>query len=386
MQNLFITGPYRSGSTLLEKILHNHKNIGVGSQPFPYLYFKAKTKFYTAKNLQKRYPIEHLFLERDYTLQEVYSFLENCLFSADEIARMFHGMTTYSGQYMPQFLQFCQQVAITPGTFYQVYKQLLSTLANYFNKDNLTYIGTKESFCEEFVPFFLAKQGKVIVTIRDPRDIVTSLNLGQGAKYAGGVRPVLYIIRQWRKSVSFCVQHDTHPNFILIKYEDLALNPWSVLDRLTQFLELPSFPREVFSQGILDQQGQIWQGNSSFNRYTSISSESIGKFRQILPDNCIRYIETICYPELRLLNYKFLYQTDGPDEEAIRNFEEPIKVTHEMFNADYSCDSRHIQEEIQRLKYLQNNLDEENQRLWFIFPSAYQTMKAILSTTDNVVE
>lgn len=103
---------------------------------------------------------------------------------------------------MPELLQFCQHITITPGTFYQVYKQLLSTLANYFNEHNLSYVGTKESFCEEFVPFFLGKQNKVIVIIRDPRAVVTSLNFGQATKYTGKARPVLYIIRQWRKSVN----------------------------------------------------------------------------------------------------------------------------------------------------------------------------------------
>ncbi|MFH2071358.1 MAG: sulfotransferase, partial [Actinomycetota bacterium] len=32
---LLITGAYRSGTTLLEKLLHNHPDLSVAMQPFP---------------------------------------------------------------------------------------------------------------------------------------------------------------------------------------------------------------------------------------------------------------------------------------------------------------------------------------------------------------
>jgi hypothetical protein len=386
MKHLFITGAYRSGSTLFEKLLHNHPNVGIGSQPFPYLYFKAKAKFHAKKNLKRRYPIGHLFLERDYTPQELCSFLETCSFTTDEIERMIQGMATYSGQYMPELIQFCQQVRFAPGTFYQVYQQLLSTLGSYLNKDGLSFIGTKESFCEEFIPFFLAKQHKVLVTVRDPRDIVASLNFGRGSEHGGEIRPVLYVMRQWRKSIGFCLHYQVHPDFTFVRYEDLVRDQWTVLDELTEFLGLSPFSRQTFSKGIRDQRGQVWQSNSSFGRYTSITSQSVGRFKQTLSENCVRYIETICYPELCALGYEPLYQVDGPDKKAIESFAEPTRVTHEKFDPDYSHTPRRIQEEILRLKHLQGDLGEEEQSLWYIFPDVYRTLKSVLSTRHNTSE
>ena len=385
MNLVFITGPVRSGSTLIEKLLHNHDNIAVGSQPFPYLYFKAKNKFYSTKHIEDREPLGHLFLERSYKLKEFYSFLESCFFTDDDIKEIFQGMTTYSGQHMPELLQFSKQIRITPDRFYNLYVQLLSILSDFFRKDNLSYIGTKESFCEEYIPFLLAKRNKVIVIIRDPRDIVASLNYGQGAKYAGGIRPVIYVIRQWRKSVGFCLQYRTDSNFAFIKYEDLVSKPMSILNKLTEFLELPPFQRGIFSKGIFNYNGQVWKGNSSFNCYTSISPDSIGNFKQILPENCVRFIEAICYPELSLLNYTFSYQTGGPDVEAIRDFKEPLEITHKLFVGKDNDESTYIQEEILRLKHLQSYLVENSQRLWFIFPNAYHAMKDTLDKPiDNV--
>ena len=287
---------------------------------------------------------------------------------------------------MPELITFSRKARITPDRFYDVYLQLLSMLTDFFGKDNLSYIGTKESFCEEYIPFLLAKQNKVIVIIRDPRDIVTSLNFGQGAEYAGGIRPVIYVIRQWRKSVGFCLQHQSHTNFTFIKYEDLVSKPMSILNKLTEFLEIPPFPKQNFAKGIFDYNGQVWKGNSSFNCYTSISSKSIGNFKQILPENCVRFIEAICCPELCLLNYEFIYPTGAPDEKAIRNFKEPLKITHKLFVGNDNNESTYIEEEILRLKHLQSDLNEKNQRLWFIFPNAYQMIKTSLETRTDAVD
>ena len=295
-------------------------------------------------------------------------------------------MATYNGQYMPELIQFCQQVKFAPGTFYQVYQQLLSALESYLHKDGLSFIGTKESFCEEFIPFFLAKQHKVLVTVRDPRDIVASLNFGRGKEHGGKTRPVLYVMRQWRKSIGFCLRYQAHPNFIFVRYEDLARDQWAILDKLTEFLSLSPFSRQTFSKGIHDQSGRVWQSNSSFGRYTSITTQSVGKFKQTLPENCVRYIETICYPELCALGYEPLYQADGPDEKAIESFFEPTRVTHEKFDPDYSHNPRRIQEEILRLKYLQDNLSAEEQSLWYIFPDVYRTLKSVLPERYNPIE
>ena len=106
----------------------------------------------------------------------------------------------------------------------------------------------------------------------------------------------------------------------------------------------------------------------------------------MLSRDCIRYVETICYPELCALGYEFVYQAGGPDKKAIEAFEEPTKVTHEKFGADYSRTPAHIEEEILRLDYLQEDIDEEQQRLWYIFPDAYQALRAMLPMMSNDIE
>jgi Sulfotransferase family len=42
---LFVTGMQRSGTTLLEKLLHAHPELSVLSQPFPLLFVEVKRAF-----------------------------------------------------------------------------------------------------------------------------------------------------------------------------------------------------------------------------------------------------------------------------------------------------------------------------------------------------
>jgi hypothetical protein len=146
-------------------------------------------------------------------------------------------------------------------------------------------------------------------------------------------------------------------------------------------LGLAPFDENSFSQGIFDQKGELWLGNSSFGKYSFISSASVGAFKTHLSEPCIRYIESVCYPELHVLGYEFLYCENGFDEEAIHNFKEPLPVTHRKFEPDYSQNSFRIDQEIQRLKQFKRDLSEEEQRIWYIFPKAYQIMKKNLE--DN---
>jgi hypothetical protein len=59
---LLVTGCYRSGTTLLEKLLHAHPASCVASQPFPVLYAYVKNLFDVSRGLLRRYPLGHRFL------------------------------------------------------------------------------------------------------------------------------------------------------------------------------------------------------------------------------------------------------------------------------------------------------------------------------------
>ena len=53
---LLVTGCYRSGTTIVEKVLHSHPKINIASQPFPVLYIQAKEIFLDRMGIRYRYP------------------------------------------------------------------------------------------------------------------------------------------------------------------------------------------------------------------------------------------------------------------------------------------------------------------------------------------
>jgi hypothetical protein len=376
MRPLFLTGNPRSGTTLIEKLLHAHPNVSVGAQPFPTLFFHAKSAFYAHRDLQRRYPLGNLFLEDSYTLSQFYTFLEDHPFTQGEVTTLLQQMEGYSGQLTPGLAQTALADVPAGSTFMQLYRWLLGMLAEHLDATDSTYIGSKEVLCEEYIPFLLEHGVSVIMIVRDPRDVITSTNFGSSQRHMGNTRPILFLLRQWRKSVSFCLAYEEHPHFTYFRYEDLVEEPWPVLDGLTTDLALNPFPRDAFAEGIHDQQGAVWQGNSSFSERSFISAASHGKFKEVLPEPTIAYIEAVTAPELHALGYELLYEQHDPAD-AITTFTEPRPVTHEAFPADYSVQKQHVQQEIKRLNLLGTTIPVEKQHLWYIFPRTYEKLRAV---------
>ena len=74
--DLLVTGFLRSGTTLLDKLLHSHRSICLASQPFPSLYLYLKELFLKELGLERRYPLGHGFLEDGYEPEAFYAFLD----------------------------------------------------------------------------------------------------------------------------------------------------------------------------------------------------------------------------------------------------------------------------------------------------------------------
>ena len=99
MKNIFITSMIRSGSTLLDKLLSNHADLHINSQPFPYLFINAKKLFYKEiLHPEKYFVLNNYFLENCYTLNDLNKFLERNIFSSKEVIDLFKSMKNYSGQ------------------------------------------------------------------------------------------------------------------------------------------------------------------------------------------------------------------------------------------------------------------------------------------------
>jgi len=375
MDRVFITGQYRSGTTLTEKILSNNPNIKIASQPFPYLYFELKNKFYKKLGISRRYPLSDLFGEKDYTNQEFCTYLKDTKLSSKEVENLLFDMEGYFGNWSPQLKKNYNK--IYGGELRHIYFSLTKAYIDLFEDSSTKVIGSKEILAEEYIPYFLNNNIKVIHVIRDPRDLIVSLNFGKGEYFTGGKRPVLYSIRGWRKSVAFAIQCQNHPYYTLIRYEDLVLN---FSDTMTKCMHFLNIENHFDSDSIIikDQFGKEWSSNSSFQNTSVINKDAVNKFTKFLDKETISYIEKTCQFELQYLNYKLTNISDQLKDYDLYSYVEPFKINRNDFEQSYSTDKDTLDLEVRRLDFLSRKLKIEDQvkRQFFIFPRVYEVLNA----------
>jgi hypothetical protein len=365
---LLITGCYRSGTTLLEKLLHAHSEACVASQPFPVLYAHIKALFDESRGLLRRYPLSHRFLEGGYSDTDFAKFLDRRQLTDADLDAVFEQLARHTeGHWTPEILG--ARATIRPGVFLDVYRQLMQAVLGLFPNAGVRVIGSKEILVEEYVPYLLGKGFHVVIIVRDPRDMIASLNFRERDNATGGDRPVLYSMRVWRKSVATAIAFEGHPRFHWLRYEDLVAQPASVMTDLGSFLQLPALPEQALTGPLRDQRGRDWDGNSSFRDQAGVSRESVGRFREILPPPVQSMIETVAAPEMRFLGYT----ASQPDTTALTHYRDPFARIHARFPADYSADAGRVRDELGRLERLtsQSTLSDDEARQWFVYPEAY---------------
>lgn len=338
MNRLLITGMGRSGTTLLDKLLNNHKNLEVISQPFPLLFTTFKKAFLNSINRDKYYVLNDNCFDGDYSESDFTSFLHQYKTTYEDINNIFDKMKNYSGQ-------------MTKITFDIPYKENYGFLELYdiILKNNLLNntvksFGAKEIMCEEFIPYLIDNDTKVIVIVRDPRDVVASINYPKKEKYLGNKKPTLFILESWRRTIDYIKHFKKNKNFIFLKYEDLVTSPYKCLNSIANFLNLREFDLNHFDSGILDRNGELWKANSSFEMQTSfISSKSVGGYLNVLSGNEINYIETICSQEMDLMGYLL---TTIPNKEIIKSFRDNDILESEHLNKNYTSLKENVEKEI----------------------------------------
>jgi Sulfotransferase domain len=373
---LFVTGMERSGTTLLDRLLASQRHLSMLSQPFPLLFVETKRAFLRARGVEdERYPLGHLFLEQRYARAAFGEFLGQWRASRSGLGQLFEAMSGYSGQYTrfaPERLERALACLSPDDDFAATVAQFDRHLAG---DGDARCFGSKEVVCEEFVPFLLDRGFRCAIIIRDPRDVLASLNHGRGREHSGELKPTLYNVRNWRKSVSFAVAMEGRPRFHWCRYEDLVRDPAGTLSALAAALDLGEIDLARFSGGLHDERGEAWRGNSSFTQHDGVTTASLGTHRGILPPDAAEEIEATCLPELRLLGYETVMPLDVALE-VIDRFREPYQVREGMAGDAATADNAVLEKT--RLTQLANGAIADRQR-WFLFERSAARLREALT-------
>lgn len=368
---LFVTGVQRSGTTLLEKLLSCHHQISLASQPFPLLFVEAKRELFPVLGMEApTYPLGPLFMERRYTAADLMRHLMQRQIDAERLRTIFAGMRGYSGQYTHVESQHVDQALerLETGDLAAVSAALYRALC-----DDVPLVGGKETLCEEFLPYLLSRGYRGIVILRDPREVLASLNHGRGREFAGRLKPTLYNLRHWRKSVAFALHLERQPSFAWIRYEDLASCPATSLNRMAPMLGVEPFTNDLFAAGIRGRDGTLWTGNSSHGSPSGIDSTAVGTRQALLPSGLAEAVEAICYPELAYLGYPVSLEWDDVPE-VLRGFEDPYPHEREDL-AECRNTAAEITHELRRVELLERPATPEETRLYFLFPDVRDALR-----------
>lgn len=372
---LLVTGCFRSGTTLLEKLLHNHPQLSVASQPCPVLYHYVKELFLEQRALERRYALDHLFGEASYRTADFSAFLSELELGQSHLKTLFDRLENYGvGLWTPEVFKILDRVK--PGRFLDVFLDLQRALGSLFGCEDAIRFGSKEIVAEEYAPFLLDNGTSVALIVRDPRDVITSLSFRQRDNQTGAQRPILFSVRAWRKSVAFALACRDHAHCVTMRYEDLVADPATVLATATTKLGVDEYPAEILSGEIKDQNGEPWRGNSSFKDRVGVSAGGRGGFESKMPAEVIEYVEAVCAPEMAALGYR---RTSDRiiDEALLANFREPFVVDHAAFSPDYSWSASRVRDELERAAMLtaQTRPDDAALHRWFLHPSAYDGLR-----------
>lgn len=376
---LLVTGCYRSGTTLLEKLLHQLPRVSVASQPTPDFYFLVKARFDAEHGVQRVYPLDHLFRQTTYRRGELTAWLDEARLERGDIEAVFDSMARNEmGLWTPEMLGFRER--IEPGPVLQVFRAICAAVASLYPKPDLAWSGGKEILIEEWIPFFLSHGVRVVVVVRDPRDMITSLDFRERDNLTGADRPVLYSLRAWRKSVAYVLAHEGEPGFAWLRYEDLVRDPEERVNRIAEMLGEEPLPAGRLAAGLTDQRGEPWAGNSAFADQERVARSPVGRYRERLPRAVTELVEAACRPEMLALGY--LEGKGDLARHALESYADPFAEVHASFAPDYSADPARIAQELERYERLAKGspASAEETEEWFLFPRAYERLARAVRT------
>lgn len=311
---IVISGMMRSGTTLLQRALSAHPGIHVAYQQKTAAFIGLKKRFLEEIGKPQYHVLSHYNPPQGYSLSEFLRWVED---KPD--------LTTLSDP---------------PGEGVA---------------EGVRLVGDKEVLVEEFYPALTNRDIHCLNIIRDPRDVIASMSFGSGLEYTGKRRPVLFDLRNWRKSVHVAHHVRRHGAFRNVLFEELVREPDRVLGELFSWLGVSALSADDIEQD-LNRTG--WTGNSSFAVTRAFDPSAMNRYPAVLPDDVIAYIEAVCEPELHHLGYPV---ETGAEErrDIIARYRDPFEIGRDEFDSRYSSLAENVDYELARCDKSFARINEE---------------------------
>jgi hypothetical protein len=265
MQNFFIVGCPRSGTTMLQQALNRHSQIVI--PPETKFFFSFVGHSYTA---QRRH-VERLNTDLGVRLR-----LPPFGVRTDDEARAFYARL--AGQYV---------------------EALQKPTATRFGEKTPEHTGHLDRIRHLF------PESKIVVLYRDGRDVALSL---AKTPWAPGGLYANFVIWLYYQSIILGRMARPDPNIHYVRYEDIVDRPEGALGDVLAFLELPyeaAVAEGCGNRAGIPEREYAWKSGA----LAKITSDRVGAFQRELTDDQIAVLERLGRSTLTAFGYELL--TDG---------------------------------------------------------------------------
>lgn len=231
-KSIFVHGMSRSGTTLLCSVLNSHPDIAMGYELYPSLLSKNNKTYYDC--------LEILFYLRNLDPTNIFNELH--ALGLEKISR-FAACVGHSGLSVSDIadvLWYCSDSKlriVDEASILMLYMHLSSVKCY---RESKSIWGAKASGNPDLYKSCFPNSSYVYI-VRDPRSIYYS------QKTNGSFDPqVAQLFTNWSKKYQYFMRLAADQKTIIVKYEDLVLNPESVLRRLCNYSGI-SFSKNMMS-------------------------------------------------------------------------------------------------------------------------------------------
>lgn len=273
----FITGVYRSGTTLVSRMLANHPRLWVTYDSVHFMRFSygRYDPIYEIKNAER-------------LITETYARIYNRW-----------GMRFVVDGVISDLRKFKKI------DYNHIYDLIMEALISEYKKGVIGW-GEKTNVCWGQIPNFLKMfpSGKTIHVIRDPRDVMCSYREMTYEPDFSYLDSAFCSLSSFLKASEYS-QRFKNQNYYLLKYENLVQNPIGVTRNICSFLDLKFDSLMLDAAKFKDKSGNQWDGESSFDKkLDTISKKPIGRWKKKATPFEVFFVELINSEVMKRFGYE----------------------------------------------------------------------------------
>ena len=268
---IFLTTPMRSGSSYLSRILSAHRNIDMSYDTVNFFRFC----FHKYDPITEKDNLVRLIEDMSFRLEnrfEIELNVEDCVKSIKD------------NEY----------------TYANAYWTILRTI---FSDVNKTILGDKESMAWTKIPNFLDMfpNGKAIVLVRDPRDVVSSFKKMTIAPENDYLIALFNVVDAINHAVRYTIRYPD--NVYMVCFEKLKLNPDVEVKKLCDFLEIEFSPGMLDYKNYTNHSGEEWDQTKSKSYPEEVDPLApVGRWRTKIDSSDLYLCEMIAKKQISMID------------------------------------------------------------------------------------